>query len=72
MINHNIYISEIKSVLPSLILTLVLINLKLMGIISWNWVWILSPLWIPWVIVFLVLVLILIYFFLVCLFSIFK
>lgn len=30
------------------LLTVVFIALKLGGIISWSWLWILSPLWIPW------------------------
>jgi len=29
------------------ILTVSLIGLKLIGYISWNWVWIISPLWLP-------------------------
>ena len=29
------------------ILTLLFIGLKLTGYITWSWVWVLSPLWIP-------------------------
>ena len=29
------------------LLTLVFIVLKLTGVISWSWVWVLAPLWIP-------------------------
>ena len=29
------------------LLTLVFIVLKLVGVISWNWLWVLSPIWIP-------------------------
>lgn len=32
-------------------LTIVFIALKLMGHIAWSWLWILSPLWLPWAIV---------------------
>lgn len=32
-------------------LAIVFIALKLMGYITWSWLWILSPLWLPWVIV---------------------
>ena len=29
------------------LLTIVFIVLKLLGVISWSWLWVLSPLWIP-------------------------
>ena len=29
------------------LLTLIFITLKLFGIISWSWIWVLSPIWIP-------------------------
>ena len=29
------------------ILTLILITLKLTNYINWNWLWVLSPMWIP-------------------------
>lgn len=32
-------------------LTLLFIAMKLMGAIDWSWVWVLSPLWIPFAIV---------------------
>lgn len=39
------------------VLLIVFIVLKLCGLINWSWVWVLSPLWI-WFIVFIVLVII--------------
>lgn len=33
------------------LLTILFIALKLTGVIFWSWWWVLSPLWIPWVIV---------------------
>ena len=33
------------------LLTLVLIVLKLTHYIDWSWVWVLSPLWLGWVVV---------------------
>lgn len=33
------------------LLTIVFIVLKLIGVIEWSWVWVLSPLWISWVVV---------------------
>jgi len=32
------------------ILTILFIALKLIGYISWSWIWILSPIWIIWII----------------------
>lgn len=32
------------------LLTILFIALKLMGYIAWSWVWVLSPLWIPFAI----------------------
>lgn len=31
-------------------LTLIFITLKLCGVIDWSWLWILSPIWIPFLI----------------------
>jgi len=33
------------------ILGLIFITLKLMGTITWSWIWVLSPFWIPFVLV---------------------
>lgn len=35
------------------LLTIAFIVLKLVGVISWSWLWVLSPLWIPIVIALL-------------------
>lgn len=37
------------------LLTIVFIALKLAGIISWSWLWVLSPLWIEFVVVIAIL-----------------
>lgn len=37
-------------------LTILFIAFKLMGVISWSWLWVLSPLWISAALVLLVLV----------------
>lgn len=37
------------------LLTIVFIVLKLCGVISWGWIWVLSPLWFP-VVVLVILV----------------
>lgn len=39
------------------LLAIVFITLKLTGYIDWSWWWVLSPLWIPFVVVFSILVL---------------
>ena len=40
------------------VLTLIFIVLKILGVIEWSWVWVLSPLWVS-MIVFLAIVMIL-------------
>lgn len=35
------------------LLTLIFITLKLTGYITWSWVWVLSPIWITFLIVFI-------------------
>lgn len=37
------------------LLTIVFITLKLIGMIDWSWLWVLSPIWIPFALVFLIL-----------------
>lgn len=37
------------------LLTIVFIVLKLYKVISWSWIWVLAPLWIPSIIVVIVL-----------------
>ena len=38
------------------VLTIVFIVLKLIGIIEWSWLWVLSPLWISWILGIVLLV----------------
>jgi len=42
----------------SSLLTLVFIVLKLIGVINWSWWWVLAPLWIPFGIVLVIVVII--------------
>lgn len=44
------------------LLTILFIGLKLCGVITWSWLWVLSPLWIPLAIVVLVFFILLIVF----------
>lgn len=37
------------------LLTIVFITLKLLGQIDWSWLWVLSPLWIPFVLILVIL-----------------
>ena len=37
------------------LLTVLFVALKLCSVIDWSWWWVLSPLWLPWVIVFAVM-----------------
>lgn len=34
------------------LLAIALIALKLLRVITWDWIWVLSPFWIPWVLEF--------------------
>lgn len=36
------------------VLTLVFVILKLTGVIDWSWWWVLSPIWIPFSLVFVI------------------
>lgn len=36
------------------VLAILFIGLKLTGVIQWSWLWVLSPLWLPWVVVLVV------------------
>ena len=45
----------------STILTLVFITLKLCNVISWSWLWVLSPLWISVLIVLVLLLFLVLY-----------
>lgn len=36
-------------------LTIAFIVLKLVGVISWSWLWVLSPIWITFIIVLLIM-----------------
>lgn len=38
------------------LLTIVFITLKLIGIINWSWLWVLSPLWISALIIILLII----------------
>jgi hypothetical protein len=38
------------------LLTVVFIALKLLGAIKWSWIWVLSPLWAPLVLIVIVLI----------------
>ena len=37
------------------LLTIVFIVLKLCKVINWSWIWVLSPLWIGWLVVIILL-----------------
>ena len=39
------------------LLTIVFIVLKLTDVITWSWLWVLSPIWISWLAVFLIITL---------------
>lgn len=49
-------------------LAILFIGLKLGGVITWSWLWVLSPLWIPFVLVLFILAVVAVGFFLGSLF----
>lgn len=42
------------------LLTVLFVGLKLCNVITWSWVWVLSPLWISWTLGIIILAIILI------------
>ena len=38
------------------LLALLFIGLKLGGVITWSWWWVLAPLWVPWLIAILIFI----------------
>ena len=42
------------------ILGLIFITLKLLGVVTWSWLWVLAPLWIPTALVLIVLLIMMI------------
>lgn len=39
-----------------ILLSILFITLKLTGVIAWSWLWVLSPLWLPAVVTFCIIV----------------
>ncbi len=50
MENKNTKTVKVVS-LPLLPLTLLFVVLKLFGAITWSWVWVLSPMWLPFAVI---------------------
>ena len=40
------------------LLAIVFIVLKLCGVITWSWLWVLSPVWITWVVILIIMIVI--------------
>ena len=43
------------------VLTLIFITLKLLGVITWSWWWVLAPLWIPTIIAIIIFLVVLVW-----------
>jgi hypothetical protein len=52
-----------------MLLFLVFLVLKLTNVITWNWLWVTAPLWVPYAIVISILLIIVIIFLLIFFFS---
>lgn len=37
------------------VLAIIFIVLKLLNIITWSWIWVLSPIWISWIVAFILI-----------------
>ena len=48
-------ILQYKELLPPGLLAILFITLKLTGVITWSWLWVLAPIWIPFVIIVFIL-----------------
>jgi membrane protein YdbS with pleckstrin-like domain len=63
--NNNNNNNENKPMKTSLafldLLAILFIAFKLLGIIDWSWWWVLAPIWIPWGLLLVVLVIMVIY-----------
>lgn len=44
------------------LLTVLFIGLKLTGVIDWSWWYVLAPLWIPWIVLFVVCIIAIIFY----------
>lgn len=53
-------VAVLNSELLGTLLTVAFVVLKLCGVIDWSWWWVLAPVWIPFAIVIVALILILI------------
>ena len=57
--NKNVNIRSGGSAFTTL--GLIFIVLKLLGVITWSWLWVLSPFWIPFVIGIILIILLIIF-----------
>jgi len=48
--------TNIVGITATQLLTIVFIILKLTGVITWSWLWVLSPLWIPVVLIVIIVI----------------
>lgn len=39
-----------------LILFVIFLGLKLTGVITWDWIWVFSPIWIPIILIFMLII----------------
>ena len=48
------------------LLTITFVVLKIMGVISWHWFWVISPLWLPLLLVIVIVAIMSLIFLLLC------
>ena len=52
----NLTVGYTSFSLFSILLTILFIGLKFTGYIKWSWIWVLSPIWITWILSILFLI----------------
>lgn len=53
---------QLPTIGTSLLITLIFVLLRIIGVIHWNWVWLISPIWLPYLFAFIFSFIIMIYY----------
>lgn len=43
---------QLPTIGTSLFITLIFVLLRIIGVIHWNWIWLISPIWLPYLFAF--------------------
>lgn len=53
--------SNVGGVIVLVLLSILLIGLKLTGVISWHWLWVLAPIWISFLVMMIIVIIAIIF-----------